>query len=120
MSQPVQGPEEQHDPVIMTITDFEGQLIRLTARQWGHIVREHDPIERMQRAIRETLEDPQEVRKSRKAPDIGRLYYRWYTDTEKGEKWVCVVVKFLENDAFISTAYLARRIMSGELIWRKE
>jgi hypothetical protein len=54
------------------------------------------------------------------APDTGRLYYRWYTETEKGGKWVCVVVKFLENDAFISTAYLARRIMPGELIWAKE
>jgi hypothetical protein len=74
----------------------------------------------MQWAIRETLEDPEEVRKSRKAPDTGRLYYRWYTDTEKGDQWVCVVVKFLENDAFISTAYLARRIMPGEWIWVKE
>jgi hypothetical protein len=32
---------------------------------------------------------------------------------------MCVVVKFLENDAFISTAYLARKINPGELIWRK-
>jgi hypothetical protein len=74
----------------------------------------------MQWAIRETLEDPEEVRKSRKAPDTGRLYYRRYIGTEKGDKWVCVVVKFLENDAFISTAYLTRRIILGELIWRKE
>jgi hypothetical protein len=105
LTQPAQGLTEESDPVILTIRDFQGQLIKLTARQWEHIVREHDSIERMQWAVRETLESPQEVRKSRKAPDTGRLYYRRYTGTEKGDKWVCVVVKFLENDAFISTAY---------------
>jgi hypothetical protein len=50
----------------------------------------------------------------------GRLYYRRYIGMEKGDKWVCVVVKFLENNAFISTASLTRRIILGELIWRKE
>jgi hypothetical protein len=58
----------------------------------------------MQWAVWETLEDPEEVRKSRKASDTTRLYYRRYTNTEIGDKWVCVVVKFLSDDAFISIA----------------
>jgi hypothetical protein len=74
----------------------------------------------MQWAVCETLEDPEEVRKSRRASDTTRLYYRRYTNTAIGDKWVCVVVKFLENDAFISTAYGTNKIKQGELIWRKE
>jgi hypothetical protein len=119
LSQPVQGPEEQHDPVIMTITDFEGQLIRLTRRQWSHILNRHDYMEGKQWVVRETLEDPAEVRKSVDDPNTVKLYYRRYTTTV-GERWVCVVVKFLDSDAFIITAYETDKLISGELIWPKE
>jgi hypothetical protein len=50
---------------------------------------------------------------------LGLLYYRRYTNIVLGDKFICVVVKFLENDAFIRTAYLARKINPGELMWRK-
>jgi hypothetical protein len=62
----------------------------------------------------------EEVRKSRKASDTTRLYYRRYTNTEIGDKWVCVVVKFLSDDAFISIAYATNKIKQGELMWQKE
>jgi len=102
------------------ITDFQGQLIRLTTQQWDHIVGRHGYMERMQSEVRETLEDPEEVHKSIISPNSSRLYYRWYTATEKGEKWMCVVVKFLADGAFISTAYVTDRIKAGDLIWQKE
>lgn len=73
----------------------------------------------MEWAVRETLEDPEEIRKSRRDPDTVKLYYRWFTNTRVGDKWLCVVVKFLENDAFILTAYETHYIKPGELIWRK-
>jgi hypothetical protein len=104
----------------MTITDFEGQLIRLTARQWSHILQSRSFMVGMQSAIQGTLESPEEVRKDRDDPDSVRLYYRRYTNTPAGDKLVCVVVKFLENDAFILTAFPTSRIRRGELIWAKE
>lgn len=119
MSQLAQGPEEEHDLVIWAILDFQGQLIKLTAGQWSHILRGHSYMSSMDPAIRETLEHPQEVHKSRYAPNTN-LYYRWYAATVKGDKWACVVVKFLQNAAFISTAYLTNKIKEGELLWPKE
>lgn len=104
----------------MTIRDFQGQLIRLTQRQWSHILDHHDHMKGRDWTVEETLKDPEEVRKSREDPDTVRLYYRRYTNPSEKDKWVCVVVKFLENDAFILTAYETRRIKSGELIWRIE
>jgi hypothetical protein len=104
----------------MTITDFEGQLIRLTARQWSHIIGGHPDMLGMEWAVRETLEDPEEVRKSRDDPNTVKLYYRRYTITGAGGKMVCVVAKFLENDAFILTAYQTYKVIPGELIWPKE
>jgi hypothetical protein len=62
-------------------------------------------------AVQETLEDPDEVRKSSKDPNTVRLYYRRYTNTLVGDKFICVAVKFLSKDAFILTAYIARRAM---------
>jgi hypothetical protein len=108
--------QEQHDQVIMTIRDFQGQLIRLTQRQWSHILDHHDHMNGQERAVEATLENPEEVRKSREDPNTVRLYYRRYTNPGERNKWVCVLVKFLENDAFILTAYETRKVKSGELI----
>lgn len=34
-----------------------------------------------------------------------------------GGKWLCVVVKYEENDAFVVTAYLTDKPKSGEDLW---
>lgn len=112
--------QEQHDQVLITIRDYQGQLIRLTATQWSHILQSRSFMVGMQSAIQGALESPEEVRKDRDDPDSVRLYYRRYTNTPAGDKLVCVVVKFLENDAFILTAFPTGRIRRGELVWPKE
>jgi hypothetical protein len=99
----VNGPESADR--LDTYYDFQGQAVRLTRRQWSHALERHSYLNAMQRAVRETLQDPDEVRKSFSDPDSTKVYYKWYTDTRVGDKWLCVVVKFLENDAFVLTAY---------------
>jgi hypothetical protein len=42
--------------------------------------------------IERTLFDPQIVRRSR-PDDAASLFYRFYTETIVGGKWLCVVVK---------------------------
>ena len=42
------------------------------------------------------------------------LYYRWFTNTPVGDTWVCVVVKYLQAEASILTAYVTDRIKSGD------
>lgn len=49
-----------------------------------------------------------------------RLYYRYYVGTVVGDKFLCVVVKLGEADAFVVTAYLTDRVKKGEQIWPKK
>ena len=75
----------------------------------------------MQWTVQQTLEDPEEVRESQSDPATVRLYYRFFTNTIIGNKWVLVVVKFLgNNDAFVLTAYTTDAIKPGGLIWTKQ
>ncbi len=97
--------------VKMLYTDYRGSRIRLSVERLAHILREHPEIADMQQAIRDTLEAPLVVETSRRDPQV-YLYYRWYTETSVGDKYLCVVAKVLPADAFVLTAYLTQRIRS--------
>ncbi len=58
----------------------------------------------------DTLCQPKEITNSESAPDTVKLYYRQFPGSVLGSKWVCVVVKYLEDDAFILTSYPSDRI----------
>lgn len=73
----------------------------------------------MTRAIAETLLSPQMVIQSLSDPEA-HLYYRFYVGTRVGEKYLCVVVKIKEEDAFVLTAYLTDTIKKGDVIWQKK
>jgi hypothetical protein len=46
-----------------------------------------------------------------------RLFYEFYAQTIVGGKWLCVVVKYMENDAFVVTACLTDKPKAGEDLW---
>ncbi len=96
--------------------DFEGRIIRLTEERWSHI-REHPEMIGMEGAIAQTLESPEAVIRSLVDPKT-HLYHRFYVGTKVGEKFLCVVVKIQEEDAFVLTAYLTNKIRRGTVIWR--
>jgi hypothetical protein len=68
----------------------------------------------------ETLAQPDHVRRSERFGNA-RLFSRWYTDVKKGKHVVVVVVS--EPDAmsrhWIITAYLTRRLVEGEVEWKR-
>ncbi len=49
-----------------------------------------------------------------------RLFYEFYAKTMVGGKWLCVVVKYAAEDAFVVTAYLTDQLKVGEVIWPKK
>ena len=63
--------------------------------------------------MKNALRSPIEVRRSRRDPNI-YLYYGAFKD-----KLICVVVKHLNKEGFIVTAYPTRRMVPGETVWRK-
>jgi hypothetical protein len=56
------------------------------------------------------------VRRSR-SDDAVRLFYEFYIETIVGGKWLCVVVKYGENEAFVVAAYLTDKPKAGEDLW---
>ena len=96
-------------------TDCFGNTVRLTEERLAHIM-DHPEMQEMAGEIERILRQPQLVRRSR-SDEAVRLFYEFYAQTIVGGKWLCVVVKYAENDAFVVTAYLTDKPKIGEDLW---
>ena len=97
------------------LRDCFGRQVRLTDERLAHIL-EHAELRGMEAELERVLREPQLVRRSRSDSAV-RLFYEFYAQTVVGGKWLCVVVKYAENDAFIVTAYLTDKPKAGEDLW---
>ncbi len=97
------------------LTDYLGRQVRLTDERLIHILERLEMNDR-EADLRRTLSEPEIVRKSR-IDETALLSYRYYTGTVVGDKWLCVVVKYLAEDAFVLTAYFTDRPKQGEQVW---
>lgn len=100
------------------LTDYLGKKVRLTDERLAHI-KEHPEMAGMETALEETLLNPKLVIRSLADPEA-QLNYRYYFATAVGDKWLCVVVKYLPDDAFVLTAYLTDNPKRGEQLWPKK
>jgi hypothetical protein len=96
-----------------TVVSKNGVLIRLTDERWVHITEEHNELAGMQLEILETIADPAQIL----AGSQGELFA--VREIESG-KYLIVVYREFQNDGFIITAFLTRRIQSirrRQLLW---
>ena len=98
--------------------DYQGIRIRLSEERLAHIL-EHPEMKDVEPRIQRTLARPERVIESLSDPQA-RLYYRLYVGTRIGNKHLCVVVKMLEADAFVVTAYLTDKVKKGRQLWPRE
>lgn len=97
------------------LDDCFGHKVRLTDERLAHIL-EHAEMADMAADVERVLLSPQLVRRSRSDTAV-RLFYEYYAQTVVGGKWLCVVVKYAEDDAFVVTAYLTDKPKDGEDLW---
>ena len=91
-----------------------GKVIRTTRSHWELIVKlKHPEIDGKENVVKECLSTPSEVIKSSDDSDV----YLYYLAYEK--YYICVIVRHLNGDGFIITAYITDRIKEGESIWKK-
>lgn len=69
--------------------------------------------------IAETLREPDIVVQSQSDPEV-RLYHRRYATSLVGEKHLCVVVKWREDDPFLITSFFTDRPKRGSVLWPME
>ena len=91
------------------------RAVRLTDERLAHILT-HPEMVGMEEEIELTLSQPEFIICSRPDKDA-HLYYPHFLNTMVGAKWLCVVVKYLQEDAFVLTAYLTDRPRKGEQLW---
>lgn len=97
------------------LMDYQSKTVRLTDERLAHI-KEHPEMVNMEIALEETLRGPQLVIRS-ETDASANLNYRYYYGTLVGDKWLCVVVKYDIDDAFVLTAYLTDKPKKGEQLW---
>ncbi len=87
----------------------------MTDERLAHIL-DRPEMHGMRTEILRTLQAPAEVRISRSDAAV-RLFYEFYSRTAVGDKWLCGVVKYSADDAFVITAYLTDKLKNGERVW---
>jgi hypothetical protein len=97
------------------ITDCFGRAVRITDERLAHILA-HPEMAGMAQEIENVLRQPQLVRRSL-SDTSARLFYDFYARTMVGGKWLCIVVKYMEVDAFVVTVYLTDKPKAGEDLW---
>lgn len=70
----------------------------------------------MEAEIEVAMLEPKLVRRSRSDPAVS-LFYHFCPETSVGGKWLCIVVKYDHDDAFVITAYLTNQPKAGEDLW---
>ena len=92
---------------IFEIVDKTERKIRLTKTQFRHIIC-HKGMENEIEKIKETLITPLRIDSHK----TGELYdySRYYKDRQKKAKFLQVVVKYLNGEGFVITAYFVRNI----------
>jgi hypothetical protein len=100
------------------LLDYQDRQVRLTEARLAHILT-HPEMIGMESQIANTLKNPQLVRKSQ-SDDSSKLFYRFYIQTTIGDKWLCIVVKYLPDDAFVITAYFTDKPKKGDNLWQSE
>ena len=92
---------------IFEIIDKTGRKIRLTKKQFRHVIC-HKGMENHLEEIKETLKNPTKIIPH----EIGNLYdyYNYYKNRREEAKYLQVVVKYLNGDGFVITAYFVKHI----------
>ncbi len=92
-----------------------GKEIRITEEYWKLISEvKHPIIQRYEAEVKEAIKSPDEVRRSKKDALVF-LYYKKY-----GDLFVCALVRHLNNEGYIITAYVADKMKKGDVIWRRK
>ena len=92
---------------IFEITDKTRRKIRLTSEQFEHVIC-HKGMENHVEEIKETLVNPLKII-SHEAGDLYD-YYNYYKNRKQKAKYLQVVVKYLNGEGFVLTAYFLRHI----------
>ena len=101
----------------LELSDVWGNSVSLTEERRAHLL-EHPEMQGQEDKLAETLLEPEVVIQSQ-SDDAVRLFHRFYRRLAIEDKYLCVVVKYMEDSVFIITAYFTDKVKRGEVLWKK-
>ena len=104
---------------MISLTDYKKRIIRLSKERLDHLEDNHPEMDGQFNKIKETLLSPDCILMSKSDPTV-EMFYRHYVSTPVKEKFLCVVVKYKDDDNFIITAYFTDTIKKGLQLWKKK
>lgn len=91
-----------------------GFTVRTSETYWQRLITKHPDIADLEALVQQALATPDEIRRSSR--DQGVLLF-YVARSEK--RWVVVVVRQLNGDGFLITAYQTDAVKEGESIWHR-
>ena len=101
----------------LELMDVWGNSVSLTEERRAHLL-EHPEMQGQEDKLAEALLEPDAVVQSQ-TDNTARLFHRLYRQLAIGDKYLCVVVKYVEGDIFVITAYFTDKVKQGEVLWKK-
>lgn len=84
--------------------------IRTSKGYWETITHKHPEVRSLLETIKEALKRPEQIRRSK----MDTAVYLFYKKLER--YWLAVVVRKINHEGFVVTAYLTDKIKEGEKI----
>jgi hypothetical protein len=102
------------DDTLFEVRTPLGFRVRVTVAYWELIVTvKHPAMAGCQAEVQDGLQNPSEIRQSRRDPNVYLLY-----KLERKGRWVCVVARRLDEESgFLVTTYPTDAIKEGVRIW---
>ena len=94
--------------IIFEVIDKTRRKMRLTKKNWSHITTTHSKMANYLDEIKQTLERPLKITTHEKG-DL-RNYYLYLKHRKHPEKYLRVIVKYLNEHGFVITAHFVRYI----------
>ncbi len=93
--------------MIFEIIDKTGRKIRLTKKQWKHIMERHSYMQKYLEEIKETIKFPDKIINAQLNKSY---YYKNYKHLKFPNRFLLVIVKYLNGEGFVITAYQTNKI----------
>lgn len=93
--------------------------IALTRQAYEHISERHPEVSGQLEKMKETLINPQVIRKSMYDEKVW-LFYRFFSKTPVSQKYLMVAVKLYNGEGIVITSYFTDKIKMGDEIWTEK
>ena len=103
---------------VKILKDYKGRNVRMPderIRHFANRLARNDMFD----LLEETVAEPDFIIQSRSDPKAV-INYKLHKGTKGSDKYLCVVVKYEGDDAYVLTAYPSDEIKKGILLWEKK